>query len=88
MVSTPSIDCAARLARADRAGTAREAGSTQDVAALAGQLSELARTLQQEEDLEATLAGLDDADTRTCVDAERTLLAVLEARRRLRAGGV
>lgn len=30
-------------------------------------------------DVRAALAGLDDADTRTCVVAERTLLAVLEA---------
>lgn len=66
---------------ASTAHPAREAGSTQDVAALAGQLSELARSLQQEEDLEATLAAMVHAALELIPGAAAASISVARAHR-------
>ncbi|MEX5257996.1 GAF and ANTAR domain-containing protein [Kocuria arenosa] len=59
----------------------REAGSTQDIADLAGQLSELARTLQQEEDLEATLVAMVHAALELIPGAAAASISVARAHR-------
>ncbi|MFI7582962.1 GAF and ANTAR domain-containing protein [Kocuria sp. M1N1S27] len=66
---------------AGTAGSDREAGGPPDIADLAGQLSELARSLQHEEDLEATLAAMVHAALELIPGAAAASISVARARR-------
>lgn len=74
-VNDPAADTA------DTIHPAREAGGAQDIGDLAGQLSELARTLQQEQDIDATLAAMVHVALELIPGAAAASISVARARR-------